>query len=124
MLWQFVLGLGSTGGTSLSWIERADLPPMTHKKALDLAERAADLILEYAVKRAKTEDRPLLGTFAPMKVAFSARVVAPLGNNGAKVEAIRGPEEFVLDDVGIAIRVGRDAVFNALKQLGTVSRSG
>lgn len=127
MLWRFILALGSehlmNAKAALSWEETAHLPYMAPNEAVGFASRAAEAILDYAVQHARNEDRPLLETGQRFEAAFAARVIGRrAGSGGRDVDITVGPEEMSLDDLGIAIRLGRDAIMHALAQFGQVNR--
>ena len=127
MLWRFILALGSeqlmNTKAALSWEETAHLPYMCPNEAVDFASRAAEAILEYAVLHARNEGRPLLETGQVFDAAFAARAIGRrAGSGGRDVDITAGPEEMRLDELGIAIRVGRDAIMHALAQFGQLNR--
>lgn len=113
--WVVRVGIGSIPHGSMAWDERAELafPPTA-----DLAKRAADAAIEYAVKNLKrTETRALLSGRG-MRTAFTARVVArPVAQVftlDQVIDVISGPWEETCDDIGVAIHCAKAAALVGL----------
>lgn len=122
MKWLLRLGLGASiggaGAGAMSWDEYLDTRPVQFHAAVEFAQRAADAMLEHAVTHAKSTD-PLLVLDGPeIHAAFTARVLSTYTAPGqGRIERSVGPEEFPVDNVGVAIAIGKDACAAGAKVL-------
>ena len=114
MNWLLRLGLGSLTSskpgepfTAMSWDEVVESIEVDGPRAVEVAKRIGDAMLEYAVKHARRVNPLLLTGDKPAVVAFSAKIRTNFAY--AKMELMRGPEEFKVETLGHAIAVGQDA---------------
>jgi hypothetical protein len=128
MKWVLRLGLGSqapslpgAGPTVMSWDEIVETRPAQSEVAIEFAKRVGERMLAYAITHAQDSDPLLIESGPRVDVAFTARV-----RTSAMIDVLVGPEQFKLDNVGIAIAVGRDAVLagaRLLNELADITRA-
>ena len=114
MKWLLRLGLGASiggaGAGAMSWDEYLDTCPLQFDAAVEFAQRAADAMLEHAITHAKRTEPILVQDGPGIRVAFTARVLSTFtAPNQGRIERSVGPEEFPVDNVGVAIAIGKDA---------------
>ena len=125
MKWRLIVGLGAEAilrpdqqnyaeRRSMAWFEVYETAPVELHYAIDAAKRAADAMLEYAVRMAKRTDPILVAASGRFRAAFTARVIV---EGDIPINLVAGPEEFDLDSAGVAIAVGRSAVFAGARAL-------
>ncbi len=122
MNWLLRLGLGSLTSskpgepfTAMSWDEVVESIEVEGPRAVEVAQRIGDAMLEYAVKHARRVNPLLLTGDKPAVVAFSAKIRTNFGY--ARLEQLRGPEECKVDSLGHAIAVGQEACRYGAKML-------
>jgi len=127
MRWMLRLGLGASidgaGAGAMSWDEYVETPPTQWHAAVEFAQRAADAMLELAVKEAQRTEPILVQDGPAIRVAFTARVMSTYTAPGQKrIDRSVGPAEFQVDNVGVAIAVGRAGCAAGTKVLAEFAR--
>ena len=113
----------ATGSTAADLQGLSDYAKQMGADTVYSAGEAADAMLELAVKEAQRTEPILVQDGPAIRVAFTARVMSTYTAPGQKrIDRSVGPAEFQVDNVGVAIAVGRAGCAAGTKVLAEFAR--